>query len=243
MKQRTILSIVVITTVTVATLSGSILWKYWPSSANLSMVREHVTPKLQDQLVRRSGMPGDPIFIRIFKESSELELWTKRGDGFALFKAYPICNYSGQLGPKLKEGDRQSPEGFYSVTADQLNPNSSYHLAFNIGFPNAYDRAHKRTGSFLMVHGRCVSIGCYAMTDAGIEEIYLLAETALQNGQGSFSVHIFPFRMTEENMEEHAGSEWIGFWRNLKEGYDLFETGRVPPKVMLADKRYAFALP
>lgn len=224
-----------------ATAAASYLVQpYLPGTADLETVREEAVPRVEELLSERGLAPGVPIFIRIFKASHELELWVEDGDTFALLKTYPICSYSGDLGPKLKEGDRQSPEGFYSVSADQLNPNSSYHLSFNLGFPNRYDQSHGRTGSYLMVHGKCGSIGCYAMTDEGIEEIYLLAEAALENGQSAFDVHIFPFRMSAEEMANRAQSPWIDFWRNLKQGHDLFETtGRVPD-VEAIDRRYVF---
>ena len=226
----------------VATIALSVVMArpYLPGTADLETVRSEAAPRIDKLLSEHGLVPGAPIFIRIFKASSELELWVEDGETFTLVKTYPICSYSGDLGPKLMEGDRQSPEGFYSVTADKLNPNSSYHLSFNIGFPNQYDLSHGRTGSYLMVHGKCVSIGCYAMTDAGIEEIYLLAEAALKSGQSAFDVHIFPFRMDEETMAEHAASEWIGFWENLKEGHDLFETTKRLPVIEASDQRYVF---
>lgn len=207
--------------------------------------RELKTPALDELLAQKGLRKGDEVFIRIFKREGVLETWMRgRGDArFRLLKTWPICAWSGTLGPKLKEGDRQSPEGFYSVSLSSLNPNSRYHLSFNLGFPNAYDRAHGRTGSFLMVHGACVSIGCYAMTDAGIEEIYTLVEAALRNGQNRVPVHIFPFRMTPANMAAHAGHRWFDFWRNLKEGYDLFEATHVPPQVHVRNARYVFAAP
>ena len=183
---------------------------------------------------------GSPVFIRIFKEESELELWVKEGAGFTRWRTYPICTWSGDLGPKLKEGDGQSPEGFYFVPPKMMNPKSSYHLAFNIGYPNSYDRAHERTGSYIMVHGACVSIGCYAMTDEKIEEIYAMAKAAHTRGQPYFRVHIFPFRMTPTNMARHADSPWIDFWKNLKEGHDWFEEHKIPPNVEVKDKRYVF---
>lgn len=183
---------------------------------------------------------GQNIHIRIYKEEAALEVWLKRGARFELFETYPICFFSGRLGPKEKEGDRQSPEGFYEVGRAQLNPNSAYHLAFNLGYPNAYDRAHGRTGAHLMVHGNCVSIGCYAMTDAGIEEIYGLVAAALARGQRSVAVHVFPFRMSEAALAAHAGGPWDDFWANLKEGHDAFETAGVPPAVHVCDGRYVF---
>ena len=191
-------------------------------------------------LMSAKGMePGAPIFIRIFKEESELEVWKAREDGhFYHFKTYPICNWSGDLGPKLQQGDRQAPEGFYTVSAAQMNPNSNYYLSFNVGFPNAYDRALGRTGQSIMVHGNCKSAGCYAMTDALIEEIYGVAREAFAGGQKTFPLHAYPFRMTDENMKRHKDSEWIGFWKKLKQGYDYFETTRQPPPVAVCNKQY-----
>lgn len=184
---------------------------------------------------------GDAAYVRIFKREHLLELWMKAADGrFALFRSYPICKYSGGLGPKLAEGDRQAPEGFYQVARAQLNPNSRHHLAFNIGFPNALDRDLGRTGSFLMVHGGCTSIGCYAMTDRQIDEIYAVLEAALDRGQPAVDVSIFPFRMTETALQAAAQSEWTPFWQNLKQGFDLFEQQGAPPRVAACNGSYVF---
>lgn len=193
---------------------------------------------LEESLVELSAKVGDPVFIRIFKEELLLEVWIRTGTEYQHLKDYAICAYSGYLGPKLKEGDRQAPEGFYKVKKYQLNPNSKFHLSFNLGYPNKYDRAHERTGSFLMVHGNCVSDGCYAMTDDKIEEIYALVESALQKGQKYVQVHAYPFRMTEENMALFSDNEWYDFWMNLKEGYDYFESEKLPPLVKVENKQY-----
>jgi murein L,D-transpeptidase YafK len=184
---------------------------------------------------------SDPLLVRIFKEENELEVWKKRRDGrFAHFRTYEICAWSGELGPKHREGDRQTPEGFYTVTPAQMNPNSSYHLSFNIGFPNTFDRAHGRTGSHIMVHGACSSAGCYAMTDEVIEEIYALAREAFRGGQREFQVQAYPFRMTPENMARHADNPNMPFWRTLKEGNDHFKvTGRAP-EVAVCGRNYVF---
>lgn len=182
---------------------------------------------------------GSPIFIRIFKAPETLELWVENHKGkFVLFKTYDICNFSGALGPKIKQGDRQSPEGFYFVTKDQLNPWSRFHLAFNIGYPNAYDRYHGRTGNYLMVHGNCVSIGCYAMTDEYIDEIYSMASAALKNTQSFFRVHIFPFKLTNDQLANHKENVSHSFWLGLKEGYDFFEIHKRPPNIEVIKGHY-----
>ncbi|MBK6895446.1 MAG: murein L,D-transpeptidase [Alphaproteobacteria bacterium] len=226
-------------------LLGAGFYAYYamiPGKADLNEIRARVWPKLQNELDAFGLAPGGPLFIRIFKQEKELEIWgiEIKSATFRKFKTYPICTYSGSLGPKQREGDFQSPEGFYDVTRDRLNPRSNFHLAFDVGYPNAYDRAQGRTGSFIMVHGACMSIGCFAMTNEGIEEIYLLVESALNGGQASLPVHIFPFRMTDENMKAHEGDKWITFWKNLKEGYDLYETSGEPPKAETVGQSYSF---
>jgi murein L,D-transpeptidase YafK len=193
---------------------------------------------LDRRLAAEGVAPGAPVFIRIFKLEFELELWMKRGDRFHLFATYPICRWSGALGPKLREGDWQAPEGFYTVDAKALNPHSRWHRAFNLGFPNVLDQTHGRTGSYLMVHGGCSSIGCYAMTDPVIDEVWRLVTAALKRGQRRFHVHIFPFRMTEEQLARRGDRPWAPFWRDLKPGYDLFESTRLPPAVSVCNGRY-----
>jgi len=193
------------------------------------------------QIMAIGSTPASPIYVRIFKEESELEVWKRRADGtYALLDTFEICAWSGELGPKIQEGDRQAPEGFYQVTPAQMNPNSSYHLSFNIGFPNPFDEAHERTGSHLMVHGACSSAGCYSMTDETVEVIYALAREAFRGGQRAFDVHAFPFRMTPENFARHWGDPNMPFWLMLKEGYDHFEVTREVPEVDICDYRYIF---
>ena len=194
-------------------------------------VADRVRPKLKRDLAKEGLSYGRPVFIRVFKEERELELWVQKKDRFVKFRTYPIVAMSGTLGPKLAEGDRQAPEGFYFVPREMMNPKSLYHLAFNIGYPNSYDRSKGRTGTFIMVHGARQSIGCFAMTDAKIEEIYTLCDAALKGGQPYFRVHCFPFRMTAARMEKAKGEKWEGFWKNLKGGYDWFEEKKVPPNV------------
>lgn len=212
-----------------------------PSSARSREAIERVRPRLAEALRAKGLRFGSPIFIRVFKESSELEVWVENDEGaFELFRTWAICSFSGGLGPKIVTGDMQSPEGFYYVTPHRMNPHSRFHLSFDVGYPNVYDRAHGRTGSALMVHGGCVSNGCYAMTDAGIEEIFTLADAALRNGQPFFRVHVFPFRPTAAAMRRHQSSPWISFWENLSEGYYFFETSKRPPNVIVRDGAYRF---
>ncbi len=194
---------------------------------------------LKDRLREKGFKIGDPVYLRIFKGDSVVELWMKRGRRFELFSTYPVCAWSGQLGPKLMEGDFQSPEGFYTVSKGQLNPNSQFHRAFNLGYPNIFDAANKRTGSALMMHGSCASAGCYAMTDPVIDELWALVTGALNAGQQRVAVHSFPFRMTDERMTAFAWHPWAEFWRDLKRAYDLFEETHVPPRVSVCNKRYA----
>ncbi len=182
-----------------------------------------------------------PILLRVFKEESELEVWKQTATGrFELLKRYPICRWSGELGPKLHEGDYQAPEGFYAITPKLMNPNSSYYLAINIGFPNAFDAANDRDGSFLMIHGNCASVGCYAMTDEQIGEIYALARDAFTGGKPAFQVQAYPFRMTPENLARHRTNPNLPFWQMLKIGSDHFETTHLEPRVDVCDRRYVF---
>ena len=200
-----------------------------------------LSPEMMRELEKKNMPKESPILVRLFKEESELEVWKQDTTGrFALLKTYPICRWSGELGPKVKEGDRQAPEGFYPITPGQMNPNSSYYLSINLGFPNEYDRAWGRTGDFLMIHGICSSRGCYAMTDEQIGEIYALARESFFGGQQSFQVQALPFRMTPLNMARHRTNPNMAFWKMLKEGYDHFEVTRLEPKVNVCDKRYVF---
>lgn len=207
-------------------------WLGWPLPGTPNL------DALNARLAERNLKRGDPVFIRIFKADMELELWMQKGERFVHFATYPICYYSGRLGPKLKTGDKQSPEGFYTVGKGQLNPNSRWYRSFNTGFPNIFDQAHGRTGSLLMVHGGCSSVGCYAMTNRVIAEIWELTTAALDTGQGSFAVHIFPFRLTEARLNAYDANPWAEFWRDMKPGYELFETTHVPPQISVCQKRY-----
>ncbi len=213
-------------------------WQSMNATDRLADVNSRLLPKLRDELATKKLHLGQPAFIRIFKESRELELWLESGDErWQLFRNYPIACFSGTLGPKTREGDMQSPEGFYTVTPQQLNPMSRYHLSFNVGYPNAYDLAHQRTGSLIMVHGDTCSIGCFAMTDPLIEEIYLTVEGALKN-TSTVPIHIFPFRMTAERMQKEQISPHINFWQNLLPAYDRFEKNHSIPPITVENGLY-----
>ena len=204
---------------------------------------EAARPRLAALLAQKKLKEGDPVFLRIFKEESVLEMWMKpvSGEKYILFKTWPICAWSGTLGPKTRQGDRQAPEGFYAVGARHLNPYSNYHLSFNLGYPNAYEKSQGYTGSLLMVHGDCRSDGCYAMTDEGIEEIYTLIKGALSGGQSFFRVHAFPFRLDRRNLARHQASPWHDYWQMMAPVYTDFETNRIPPEVLMDNGRYRLA--
>jgi murein L,D-transpeptidase YafK len=225
-------------TIIVVSLSGCSSTVYAPKpAARTGTVRSSTTKQMEALNMDRTA----PILIRIYKEESTLEVWKQDRSGkFAPLSSYPICKFSGKLGPKLMQGDHQAPEGFYDISPDQMNPNSSEYLAFNTGFPNAFDRSLGRTGSFLMVHGGCRSVGCYAMTDYAMEEIYGLVDEAFKGGQEKVQLQAFPFRMTAQNLASHAGDPNMPFWEMLKAGSDTFLATERPPRVAVCDRRYVF---
>ncbi|MCB1444227.1 MAG: murein L,D-transpeptidase [Rhizobiaceae bacterium] len=203
---------------------------------------EHPLPaKMRQKLARMHLSMSSPIMMRIFKQEAIMEVWKANSQNrYELVATYPICAWSGQLGPKKKEGDRQAPEGFYTITPAQMNPNSNYYLSFDMGYPNQYDRAYGRTGRNLMIHGACSSSGCYSISDAAVLQVYAFARDAFKAGQKSFQIQAFPFRMTAENMAKHRSSEHFEFWKNLKVGYDYFEITHRPPEIDVCNKKYVF---
>ncbi len=211
------------------------------SLATNAKANQPVPPKLIAAMTEKDMDLNSPILVRLFKEEAELEVWKQDRSGrFALLKTYPICRWSGDLGPKVREGDRQAPEGFYSISPAQMNANSAYYLSFNTGFPNAFDRALGRSGSELMVHGDCSSRGCYAMTDEQIAEIYALGRESFFGGQRAFQFQAYPFHMTPVNMAKHRNNPNMPFWRMIKEGNDHFEVTKQEPKVDFCEKKYVF---
>jgi murein L,D-transpeptidase YafK len=205
-------------------------------------VTERVAPLMRARVEAMGHAWGDPVFFRIIKEEDALEVWVG-GERWDLLGTWPICAWAGELGPKLAEGDMQSPEGFYTVPPGRMNPNSQWHLGMDIGYPNAYDRHHERTGSYIVIHGVCGSSGCFAMTNPLVEELWVLAEAALNAGQRYVRVHVFPFRMTDERLQREAASPWFEFWANLNEGWRWFETHGEPPNVEVQGGRYVFDAP
>ncbi|MFK3964871.1 L,D-transpeptidase family protein [Ensifer adhaerens] len=215
------------------------------TSVDIKSVRNKTEYQVSAPMVKKMSELGmqkqAPIALRIFKEEGTLEVWkANTANRFQLLKTYKICAWSGKLGPKVKEGDRQAPEGFYPLFPRQMNPNSNYYLAINTGYPNAYDKANGRQGTHLMIHGACSSSGCYSMTDEQMIEIFALARDSFKGGQESVQLQAFPFRMTAENMARHRDNPNIDFWKMLKVGYDQFEVTKRPPEVNVCEKKYVF---
>ncbi len=217
-------------------------WQKLDAAQRLADLKRRRLTGVEAELQAAGFHLGNPAYLRVIKESHELEVWLEkvRGGPFELFKTWPIAFFSGTLGPKTKEGDYQAPEGFYDVVTKRLNPLSKYHLSFNIGYPNAFDLAHQRTGGLIMVHGKDVSIGCFAMTDPVIEEIYLIVEAALDGGQKSVPVHCYPFRMTAERLAQAKadGSPFVDFWTELEPGWRVFEQTHLPVRWSVSQGRH-----
>ena len=205
--------------------------------------RTFETAQLPGDLAAIGARLGAPMLLRVFKQEREVEVWVQPEDQqtFVLFRIFPICFYSGKLGPKVKEGDMQSPEGFYFVGPAQMRAKSQYHRAIDFAFPNDYDAAQGYTGTELLIHGNCVSSGCYAMTDPFVEQLYELGSATAATAAQGFWIHAFPFHMTAEALAEQQGSPWFGFWQQLKAGYDAFETSRIPPHIRVDGGRYVVA--
>lgn len=208
---------------------------------DLPMPKSPSVAKLDERLAEKRLTRGSPVLLRVFKEEAELELWMQQDVRFVHFATYPICDWSGGLGPKLLEGDKQSPEGFYTITRERLHRSTKWPHSFDLGFPNVLDRSLLRTGSYLLIHGGCSSTGCFAMTDAVMAQIHELVSGAVEAGQEHVPVHVFPFRMSAANIGRHSKSAWYDFWANLKEGYDAFERTRLPPRISVCNGRYQIA--
>ncbi len=212
-----------------------------PSNLATDRAYQPLSPQVLALMQDKGTTPSAPMLIRAYKKEAEFEIWKMKADGhYALLKTYPMCRWSGQLGPKEREGDRQVPEGFYAITPGQMNPNSNYYLSFNVGYPNAYDRAHGRTGQSIMVHGACSSAGCFSMTDEQIAEIYAIAREAFAGGQNAIQMQSLPFHMTAENLAKYRLDPNIAFWKELKTGADNFEVTGQEVAVGVCDGHYVF---
>jgi murein L,D-transpeptidase YafK len=224
-------------------LSGSFLAGCEDSSLSPVTSRSltPVSPKTVAEMEAIGSSKNAPILIRTYKKEAEFEIWKMKADGrYAYLKSYPMCRWSGQLGPKVREGDRQVPEGFYSISPAHMNPNSAYYLSFDVGYPNAYDRALGHTGGSIMVHGICSSAGCFSMTDAQIAEIYAIARESFAGGQRAIQMQSYPFHMTAENLTKYRLDQNIDFWKQLKEGSDNFEVTKQDVSVGVCNKHYVF---
>jgi murein L,D-transpeptidase YafK len=212
---------------------------YLPQGSGRS--EQPISSATLEEMNKIDTTPSSPVLVRTYKKEAELEIWKMKSDGhYALLKTYPMCRWSGQLGPKKREGDMQVPEGFYTITPGQMNPNSNYYLAFNVGYPNAYDRALDRTGGAVMVHGVCSSAGCFSMTDAQVADIYAIARDAFRGGQRQFQLQSFPFRMTAENMAKYRLDPNIAFWKEIKKGGDYFDVTKTETPVVVCNRHYVF---
>jgi murein L,D-transpeptidase YafK len=218
-------------------LAGCEDYDYASNSRSLSPIPQKTLAAME----ALGSTESAPIIFRAYKKEAEFEVWKQKSDGtYALLKTYPMCRWSGQLGPKKREGDRQVPEGFYTITPGQMNPNSNYYLSFNVGYPNAYDKAWDRDGGNIMVHGICSSAGCFSMTDEQIAEIYAIAREAFNGGQRQIQFQSYPFRMTSENLAKFRLDPNIGFWKELKNGYDHFEVTKAEVPVTVCNRHYVF---
>jgi murein L,D-transpeptidase YafK len=213
-----------------------------PDSKLAKHVRVTVWPRLQNELGNKGLRSNSSVYLRIFKEENALEVWVKSGAQYKLFKSYEICFFSGGLGTKTRSGDGKSPEGFYTIQSNQLNPVSNYYLAINVGYPNKLEVLKGYTGDAIMIHGHCASIGCYAMTNPGIEEIYTIVYKAFEAGQQKMNLDIYPFRMDQKHMNAYTAYPDLEFWRTMKPGYDLFEKNHIPPVASIKKAEYTFKI-
>jgi murein L,D-transpeptidase YafK len=174
-----------------------------------------------------------------FKTEKKLMIYAKKESEnvYKSFLVYPICKSSGELGPKRKSGDYQVPEGFYYI--DRFNPKSNFYVSLGINYPNESDKKKSQAenlGGDIFIHGSCVTVGCLPMTDENMKEIYIYALLAKQNGQSKIPVYIFPFEMTEKNIEIYENkyqnkTALLKFWQRLKIGFDLFEKNKKELKI------------
>lgn len=200
--------------------------------------------KAVDEMLSSQGISTTnfEVFLRAFKKEQKFEVWAKNKaeTAFKLLKTYDFCASTGILGPKRRSGDRQMPEGFYTI--DAFNPTSNYYLSFRVSYPNASDKKFAdplNPGDNIFVHGSCISIGCIPVGDENIKEIYLLVARA-KAGEQEIPIHIFPNKMTEQNYaslqsEFASNTTLLEFWSWLKPGFDAFEQSKALPTVLVDD--------
>jgi len=176
------------------------------------------------------------LFIRVFKQEDELELWakSKTAQQFTKIKIFKICAKSGTIGPKARAGDGQVPEGLYQI--NRFNPASNYHLSLGIDYPNKTDKLRAGffpTGGDIFIHGECVTIGCMPLTNEFIEELYVACVEAKEVLQKTIKVEIYPCRLTTENSQKifkkyAKNTDWIKVWKVLQKSFDHFENKKYP---------------
>lgn len=214
--------------------------------SRVKLAYQHFKVQLTTELAQSNiNVKKVNVFLRGFKLEKKLELWVKHKDSvhYELFREYDFCILSGTLGPKLKQGDLQVPEGYYQI--NRFNPWSAFHLSLGLNYPNKADKIlnqNNRLGGDIFIHGDCVSIGCIPITNDGIEELYLLALMAKTSGQELIDVHLFPFRMDSINLsklvDRCSNKKMKLFWTNLSEGYLYFEEHKMVPKIRVNQNGY-----
>jgi murein L,D-transpeptidase YafK len=196
--------------------------------SRLEAVRAARTADVQ-RLLAAAGLsfPAQTVYLRAFKEERHVELWAGGASGpLSLVKVYTMCAASGTLGPKRREGDLQVPEGLYVIS--EFNPASQFHLSMKVSYPNTSDRLRgdaQRPGGLIYLHGHCASIGCIAIEDGPIEEVYLVAERATTH---PLRIDVFPARLTPAWLRAHANSEHASLWKELMPAFERFESARRP---------------
>jgi len=190
------------------------------------------------KFIKAAGYGNDfSMLINAYKAEGKLEVWlkAKSGKSYSLFRIYDFCAHSGTLGPKVVEGDGQTPEGFYYINV--FNPMSSFHLSLGVNYPNAVDLARtgkkRKTGGDIYIHGNCVTVGCIPLTDEKIKEVYVLAVEARNSGQDNIPVNIYPFKMTDANIKKYSAQfpAQLIFWKTLQLGYLAFEKNKTAVNV------------
>ncbi|TDQ77061.1 L,D-transpeptidase family protein [Sphingobacterium yanglingense] len=218
--------------------------KQQPQEDRVTVAKAEKESMIKSKLASKNLSPDNlNILFVAYKNTDKLELYAKAqtDDYYALLQTYAICKRSGVLGPKKAEGDKQVPEGFYYI--DRFNPQSLYYLSLGLNYPNELDKSLGYTGSDIFIHGKCETVGCLPMTDELIKEIYLYALLAQESGQQQIPVYIFPFEMTNENIENfksETDETTLAFWKNLQEGYALFQKNSKALHYSVQNGRYVF---